>query len=277
MESEVISPKSSVSSEENIYFSQFVHLPKELRLQIYGHAFPGRTLLFRDDWTQGRFNLRINSLGPPEIAQVNQETWDFARTQYQRLTYHALVFRLEHDQDENDQGVEMPSHKMTWFHPNIDVLCIHVCWQYIAIWDRTLHIPLLATYDNAPLVLDLTLENAAYPAMMRALRPFAERANTVAICPTGTIISLKNWEFVPYADKSLFPQLDDVLIMLPAIGWKNTFEMVPLCKHRWSVHFFEGPNKKKMKFELNGCERFEAVRLTRKSGIVRTQHEPLEE
>jgi hypothetical protein len=109
-------------------FPQLTTLTKELRFQIYRHAFPRPVLRFREKWLPGHMGLVIEPLGPHAVAQTCRKAWEFAETEYRWLTYHAARIRAI---ATDARALESPPPRPTWFHPGVDVLCINLPWHSI--------------------------------------------------------------------------------------------------------------------------------------------------
>ncbi|KAH8893544.1 hypothetical protein GQ53DRAFT_745076 [Thozetella sp. PMI_491] len=231
--------------EEEPLFPQFANLPKELRIQIYDNAFPRRVLRFCSKWLDDYSyeRLRIEPLGPPLVAQVCSEAWEFAGTRYRRIAYHEAKIRATKRDDQSILAVQPV--RTTWFNPGLDVLCINATWHDIAYGaysgtptvynpDKDLHAV------NTVAELCATGGSAIYSEIVRSLLPIARLAETVVVRPSLNTSVFRSHDFFPYADPSVFPRLKTVLVTVQRLEWDNTGLLpIPPLKPKWSVRLLD--------------------------------------
>lgn len=217
-------------------------------------------LRFCEKWLPGHIGLVMEHLGPPAIAQTCCKAWVFAETQYQPLTHHAVKIRPILT---DDRPLASPPPQPPWFHPAIDVLCVNLPWYDVFFkgggsgyvrrprhgagrdqadreWDpdppRDLH-----AFGGRRDDLDPPRGASAYSEIVRALRPFAARAETVAVRPSLVTGIVAAYDFFPYADDAVFPRLRTVLVTAQRLEWDDSGRLPPrgAPRPKWSVRLLD--------------------------------------
>ncbi|KAI1409922.1 hypothetical protein F5Y13DRAFT_181770 [Hypoxylon sp. FL1857] len=227
MDSGTAQQGTAKSTEWITPFSPFKHLPKELRLKVYEHAFQRRVLRFCEKRLPDHMFLAIEPLGPPAIAQICREAWEFARIYYRQLTYHPAKIRAMFPGKIASQPP-----KPTWFNPGVDVICINLPWHDLTYnlqsLDEGLRWHGIYLYNPQRNLqpddedLQAMAGKAAYSEIVRALLPFATLAETVVVRPSLNTGWFCANDFFPYADDSVFPRLRTVLVTVQRLEWDES-------------------------------------------------------
>ncbi|KAK6852918.1 hypothetical protein PG995_011469 [Apiospora arundinis] len=177
-------------------------LPLEIRWMVYEYALPPRILRLYEDYRKRSF--RVEALGPPNLALVCRDTWDFCFERYCQVPFTPIVPNKHRVAEA--RWIKDP--QITWFCPSIDSFYMDIPYSMYRMAQRQTPAPKNTGADakqkeEVPMCWESL--NIEFGDLLRALVPVAERIEDI-------LISDQNEEFLKMAMRpDLFPQLKRIL------------------------------------------------------------------
>ncbi len=247
--------KASKTSKVPSRFN-FRRLPSEIRLIIYGFAFPERLLMFHPEGSLPNLFIGMKPLPLPAIALTCREAYHFSREHYKRLCFEPAFVGRKYwtmSPPERDDVTGPPSFH-AWFNPDRDALLIDL--------SRADDDEVQSSFSLIPLIYNRSRRLSGwsreirFSELARCLRPFATIAKHVVlrrgprgggfgihdqylygfreIFPSLQRISLVVYEFV-YSDRALLKpsevfKLEDPAILLDPYNKGHTDQITTMVE-----------------------------------------------